>query len=339
MNVMIVRLGGIGDAVLSLAVAAAVKKARPESAITMLSGGRATPVFDHHPDVQRAKAATGSEPLRELIELFRDAVDAAVFLMPYRRLMWASFLARVPLRVATGYRWHSLLANRRVYQHRKHFTKHEAEYNLDLLRGLGIDPGPLMPPALVVTESERREAEERMSPLPAPRIVIHPGGVTSRRWSSRRYWELAKRMAGRGIGVVLTGSAEERAVLHAEVPEARQEKSGILNVMGRLTLRQLMGLVSGVRALVSGSTGPAHIAAALGVPTVSLFDPRRLSAPIRWRPLGTGVLLQPAVPECPKCVFESCPYWDCLDRITVDEVDERLSEVIRTPAPLRVMRV
>jgi heptosyltransferase-2 len=339
MNVMIIRLGGIGDAVLSLSVAAAVRKAWPGSHITMLTGERAAPLFDHHPDVQRVKAATGNEPLRELVGLFRDAVDAAVFLMPYRRLMWASFLARVPIRVATGYRWHSLLANRRVYQHRKHFTKHEAEYNLDLLQGLGINPGPLIPPTLVATESERHEAVARLSRLPAVRIAVHPGGVTSRRWSSRRYWELACRMAGQGVGVVLTGSEEERAVLHDEIPDARREAGGILNLMGQLTLRQLMGVIAGARAVVSGSTGPAHIAAGLGVPTVSLFDPRRLSAPVRWRPLGSGVVLQPAVPECPKCVYEACPYWDCLDRITVDHVAGRLDEVIRSPKPLTVIRV
>jgi heptosyltransferase-2 len=339
MNVLLVRPDGIGDEILCLPVATALRRLMPDARITFLSTQYAAPILDHHPDLDAVWTVTGRESLSDLVTLFRRGVEAAVFLKPFRRLLWAAFLARVPLRVSTGYRWYSLLANRRVYQHRKHFTKHEAEYNLDLLRGLGFDPGPLIPPALVVTESERREAEERLSTLPAPRIVIHPGGVTSRLWSSRRYWELAKRMAGRGVGVVLTGSAVERAVLNEEVPESRQDMSGILNVMGQLRLRQLMGLVSGVRALVSGATGPAHIAAALGVPAVSLFDPRRLNAPIRWRPLGTGVLLQPAVPECPKCVFESCQYWDCLDRITVDEVDERLSEVIRTPMPLRVMRV
>jgi heptosyltransferase-2 len=339
MNVMVVRLGGIGDGVLSLSVAAAIRKAFPESRVTMLSGEHAAPLFEHHPDVQRVKTARGDERIRDLIGLFRDTVDAAVFLMPYRRLMWAAFLARVPIRVSTVYRWHSVLANRRIYQHRKHFTKHEAEYNLDLLRGLGIDPGPLVPPVLVLTEPERHAGETRISVVSSPRIVIHPGGVTSRRWSSRRYWELARRMAGEGIGVVLTGSAEERAVLIEEVPEARHGMRGILNLMGQLTLRQLMGVVASVRAVVSGSTGPAHLAAALGVPTVSLFDPRRLSAPIRWRPLGNGVVLQPAVPACPKCVFEACPYWDCLDRITADHIVEQLQRVLNNPPPLSVLHL
>jgi heptosyltransferase-2 len=100
-----------------------------------------------------------------------------------------------------------------------------------------------------------------------------------------------------------------------------------------------MGVVAGVRAVVSGSTGPAHIAAALGVAVVSLFDPRRLSSPVRWRPLGDGVLLQPAVPECPRCVFEACPYWDCLDRMTVEHVAGQVADVTRAPHPLRVIHV
>ena len=68
MNVMIVRLGGIGDAILALPVAAAVRKSFPGSRITMLCGERAGPVFEQHPDVQIVKTATGHERLRELIE-------------------------------------------------------------------------------------------------------------------------------------------------------------------------------------------------------------------------------------------------------------------------------
>lgn len=339
MNVTIVRLGGIGDAVLALPVATAVRAACSGARISMLVAESAAPIFDGHPDVQRVKTATGNERLRDLIGLFRDEVDAVVFLMPYRRLMWAAWLAGVRIRVATGYRLHSILANRRVYQHRKYFTKHESEYNLDLLRGLGIEPVSLQTPSLVLAESERRWGMDRIGLLPPRRVVVHPGGVTSRRWSSRRYWDLACRMTEQGVGIVLTGSAAEQAVLFNEVPDARRERNGIAHLMGQLQLRELMAVIAASQALVSGSTGPAHLAAALGVPTVSLFDPRGLSAPIRWRPLGNGVVLRPAVPECPKCIFEACPYWDCLDRVTVDHVAEQLNQVFQDPQPLKVVQV
>ena len=59
-----------------------------------------------------------------------------------------------------------------------------------------------------------------------------------------------------------------------------------------------MAVIATGQIVVSGSTGPAHLAAALGKFTVSIFDPRRSSLPIRWQPLGLGVLLRPDVPTC-----------------------------------------
>jgi len=84
---------------------------------------------------------------------------------------------------------------------------------------------------------------------------------------------------------------------------------------------------------------PAHIAAACGVPNISLFDPRRNNLPARWQPLGTGVVLRPEVPTCEKCIYEACPYWDCLDRITVDTVVQHVREVTSRSFPLRVVHV
>jgi heptosyltransferase-2 len=109
--------------------------------------------------------------------------------------------------------------------------------------------------------------------------------------------------------------------------------------MGRVTLRQLMAVIAASHAVVSMSTGPMHIAAALGVPTVSIFDPRRNQSPIRWQPLGTGVVLRPEVPTCEKCIYEACPYWDCLDRITVETVAERITRVLARAAPVQVADV
>jgi ADP-heptose:LPS heptosyltransferase len=88
-------------------------------------------------------------------------------------------------------------------------------------------------------------------------------------------------------------------------------------------------------------TGPMHLAAALGVPIISLFDPRRNNSPVRWQPLGRGIVLVPDVPTCEKCIYQACPYWDCLDRITVGTVVQRIRQVVppATPAMLVVGRV
>jgi ADP-heptose:LPS heptosyltransferase len=271
--------------------------------------------------------------------LFRRAVDAVVFLKPFKRLMWAAFLARVPIRVATGYRWYSVLANRRVYEHRKDFSKHETAYNVGMLAGLGLQPGIVSPPSLVLTDEERARGQEWLCGMPTPRVVLHPGGFAARRWRVEHYHSLVRELHRKGVGVVLTGSQGEADMFNQHANSDEPLPESVLNLMGQLSLRELMAVIAASHVVVSGATGPAHIAAACAVPNVSLFDPRRNNLPTRWQPLGKGVVLRPEVPTCERCIYEACPYWDCLDRLTVETVAQQVLEVTKQPAPLRIVHV
>ena len=338
MRILLVRPDGIGDQILCLPVASALRRVCPGVSIVFLSSAYAAPVFDHHGDLDEILTVTGQERLRDLVAVFRRGFDAAIFLKPFRRLMLAAWLARVPARVATGYRWYSFLANKRVYQHRSDFSQHETDYNLGLLSGLGLRSGPTIRPALVLTERERQTAGVCLSALPAKRVVLHPGGFAARRWRGEHFGRLASQLASAKLGVVLTGTAAERERFQHESP-GEGRIPGVLDLMGSLTMRQLMAVIGMSHAVVSGATGPAHIAAALDVPSVSLFDPRRNNLPTRWQPLGRGVVLRPDVPTCETCIYEACPYWDCLDRITVDQVAARVSEVVSRSEAMTVVHV
>lgn len=339
MNVLIVRPDGIGDEILSLPVASALRRQLPQSRIMFLSSAYAAPVLAHHPDLDDVLTVSGKESFGELVALFRRKIDVALFLKPFRRLIMASWWARVPQRVATGYRWYSLFANRRVYEHRSDFTKHETEYNLGLLRGLDLEPGPVARPRLRATDEERQWAARALQSLPRPLVVLHPGGFAARRWASRHYRELAQRLAAEGIGVILTGNQAEGERFREESGYAPDPAKGIHDLMGRLSVRQLMAVIAQSQVVVSGATGPAHLAAALNVATVSLFDPRRNNLPIRWAPLGKGLVLRPEVPTCEKCIYEACPYWDCLDRMTVEEVARHVFAVCQSSASMKVVHV
>lgn len=339
MKVLLVRPDGIGDEILCLPVASALRRLLPDARITFLSSEYAAPLLAHHPDLDEIWTMTGRESLHELVALFRRDVDAVVFLKPFKRLMWAAFLARVPIRVATGYRWYSVLANRRVYEHRKDFSKHEAAYNVGMLAGLGLQPGTVVPPCLVLTDEERAKGRERLRDLPGRRVVLHPGGFAARRWRIEWYHALAQELHRKGAGVVLTGSQAEAEMFNQQANNAEPLPSSVMNLMGQLSLRELMSVIAAGHAVVSGATGPAHIAAAVGVPNVSLFDPRRNNLPTRWQPLGKGVVLRPDVPTCEKCIYDACPYWDCLDRLTVETVAQQVMEVTKQSSPLRVVHV
>lgn len=337
MNVLVVRPDGIGDVILSLPVASQLKRLVPGVRIGFLTSPVVAPMLDRHPDVDYTRTIRLTDPLGRLRAAFSDGVDAAMFLKPFRRLMWAAFLARVPIRVATGFRWYSLLANRHVYDHRSEFVKHESEYNIRMLKGLGLTPLTVSRPTLNLDDAERGAGEGRWQDLPSPRIVIHPGGISARRWRSDHYRDLALGLAEKGYGVALTGSEEDR--VEFERATGGSLAGEVRNFMGQLSVRELMGVIATAHAVVSGATGPAHLAAALGTATVSLFDPRRNNLPVRWKPLGNGILLRPDVPMCEKCIGEACPYWDCLDRLTVQQVADLVAQAARTPSPLTILHL
>ena len=331
-NVLIARPDGIGDLVLSLPVATQLRRLLPGVRIGMLASPATAALLDHHPDVDYVRIVSIRAPLADLKQAMSGEINAVIFLKPFRRLMWAAWLARVPIRVATGFRWQSVLANRWTYEHRSRFEKHEAECNVEMLRGLRLVPEPVEPPSLVLTEDERRIGERRWANLSRPRVVVHPGGLTARRWRPEHYRDVIKELAGKGYGVILTGSDPERKEFVSYSEAIRAEHPQVVDLMGQLPLRELMAVLASAQVVVSVSTGPAHLAAALGVPTVTLYDPRRSNHPTRWKTLGAGVLLTPDVPMCAKCIGESCPHWDCMDRLTVARV---VAEVDQAMTPLR----
>ena len=339
MNVLIVRPDGMGDLLLSLPVASQLRQLVPGATIGFLTSPITAPILERHPDVDYVRTARITDPLRNLRAAFSGGVDAAVFLKPFRRLMWAAFLARVPIRVATGFRWYSLLANRRVFEHRSDFMRHESEYNVEMLKGLGLSPRAVSRPTLQVTEEERLAGETRWQGLPRPRVVVHPGGRSARRWRSDHFRDLAVQLAQTGYSVALTGNDSERIEFERDTLSAVTVPSGINNVMGRLSVRELMAVIANADVVVSGATGPAHLGAAVGTPVVSLFDPRKNNLPVRWKPLGRGLVLRPDVPTCNKCIGEVCPYWDCLDRVTIDHVVTAVGHAAKVPAALTVLHL
>ncbi len=339
MNVLIVRPDGIGDVLLSLPVATQLRRLVPGVTIGFLTSPTVAPLLDRHPDVDYVRTIRFTDPFKELRLAFSQGVETAIFLKPFRRLMWAAWVVGVPIRVATRYRWYSPLANRHIHEHRSDFSKHESEYNVDMLKGLGLNPQPVCPPVLTLTEAERDAGASRWSGVPSPRVVIHPGGVSARRWRREQYRDLVVTLKDRGYGVVLTGSEQERTEFGKCLPTSGVLSPGVADLMGHLSLRELMSVIASAHVVVSGATGPAHLAAALGVPTISLFDPRRNNLPVRWKPLGMGILLRPDVPTCDKCIGEVCPYWDCLDRFTVAKVTSAIARVVEAPSALTVLHL
>jgi len=163
----------------------------------------------------------------------------------------------------------------------------------------------------------------------APYAVLNPNAGSlslERRWPRSMFAELARRLAQReGLAIVLIGSGAERRYNELVVELASSPGRAPINLAGELSCSQLAALLAGAAICVSNDSGPMHLAAALGTPTVGLFGPE---TPMMYAPVGlrTRALYRP--PACSPCInvhdnkFVSCIHGlpQCLVHITSDEV-------------------
>jgi ADP-heptose:LPS heptosyltransferase len=158
-----------------------------------------------------------------------------------------------------------------------------------------------------------------------PYVVLHPGAtVPARAWSPHRCAEAVEALSAAGHRVVVTGGPDERELT------ARVAGRHALDLGGRTDLAGLAGVLAGARAVVVGNTGPAHIAAAVGTPVVSLFAPVVPAA--KWRPYRVPqVLLGDQSAACRDTRARECPVpgHPCLDSVTATDVVRAVDALVR----------
>ncbi len=153
----------------------------------------------------------------------------------------------------------------------------------------------------------------------APYVVLHPGAsVPARAPSPRRAAAIVDALVAAGRRVVVTGGGAERSITAAVAGEPRER---VLDLGGRTDLAELAGVLGRADVVVVGNTGPAHLAAAVGTPVVSLFAP---TVPVeRWRPWRVPhVLLGDQSAPCADSRARTCPVpgHPCLDGVPVAAV-------------------
>jgi ADP-heptose:LPS heptosyltransferase len=165
-----------------------------------------------------------------------------------------------------------------------------------------------------------------------PYVVLHPGtSVPARAWPAERFAEAAEALAEAGYRVVVTGAADE-TMLTATVAGARATDLG-----GRTSLAELAAVLQDAAAVVVGNTGPAHLAAAVGTPVVSLFAPTVPAE--RWAPYRVPtVLLGDQHAACRGTRVTTCPFpgHPCLGSVTPHDVLCAVEKLCGSGTPLTV---
>jgi ADP-heptose:LPS heptosyltransferase len=184
---------------------------------------------------------------------------------------------------------------------------HEVERALSLARVAGFPAAPGDDGRLAIRHAPPTRRRDRAVPL----VVVHPGAsVTARAWDPDRHRALARHLVRSGIDVAVTGGpAEAELVAYVAAGDPR-----VRDLAGATRIDDLAALLQEASVLVSGNTGPAHLAAAVGTPVVSLYAPTVPA--VRWRPWRVEhVLLGDQSAPCAGCRARVCPVpgHPCLD--------------------------
>ncbi|MCB0790734.1 MAG: glycosyltransferase family 9 protein [Flavobacteriales bacterium] len=315
---------------LTLPMAGYLKQCHPGTRITFIGRTYTRPILGHCDHVDNIITLDELDHEGEAAAVARWKAlqaDAIVHVFPKRRVAnWAK-RAGVPLRIGTSHRWwHWTTCNARVDLGRRRSALHEAQLNIRLLAPLGIDRMPglselaglygLQPPAPDGTVGALLRPERT-------HVVLHPGSRGSAvEWGLDRYAELIRSLDPERYQVLITGTSSEADDYRRELPV---DLPHVTDTGGKLTLERLLSLIAASQVLVAASTGPLHIAAAVGIRAIGLYVPRRPIHPGRWAPLGRDAHALVADPDCPQCATgRPC---DCIRRIRPEQV-RRLIEAV-----------
>jgi ADP-heptose:LPS heptosyltransferase len=284
---LIARIDRIGDVVLSTPLPREIKKKYPNSFVAVLVRQYTKDIYKNNPHVDAV--ITYDNPDRSekkfwnLVSEIRKYHFTHVFmLLPQEKLNYVIFFSGIPYRVGVGHKLYQFLTFTKYVDRKKYIPlRHEADYCLDMIRKVNADVKDLSP-EIYLNEDEHIESVKLKSSIRWKNkilIGIHTtSGNSSPNLSVKVYRDLIKILAG--------NSNYQVFVTDLNPPEEIKQLPNVEYIFNNEGLRKDIIRFSILDLLISSSTGPMHICAALKVPTFSIFCPLPACSPKLWGPLG-----------------------------------------------------
>ncbi|MFN2501723.1 MAG: lipopolysaccharide heptosyltransferase II [Pyrinomonadaceae bacterium] len=326
----------IGDAVMSIPALRQIRRIFPDAAVTLLTRSWAVAIFD---DVDFIDELVTFDPAKSRLTdvirnarfLTHDGYDLAILFPNSFEAALTAYLARIPRRIGYNKDLRGLLLTDSVPVPEWKNRRHEVLYYLNLVceverRMIGQETVLNSKPDLSLSISDRHLAVagylltdlRRSDGNPVVALGVGSTNSRAKRWPAPSYARLGIRLqTDANATVVLVGSKDEVEVAY-EVSKLMPHPP--INLVGKTDLVQAMGVLDRVDLLVANDMGLAHIAAALGTKTLTIFGPTNADT---TRPFPEGAEVLRANVECSPCMLRNCPIdHRCMTEITVDAVFE-----------------
>jgi lipopolysaccharide heptosyltransferase II len=327
-TILLIRPGGIGDAVLLIPAINVLRATYPDAAIDVLAEKRNSAVFRLSPHIRHIFCY--DQPV-ELFRALRTTYDMVIDTEQWHRLSAViARMTRAP--VLIGYATNE---RSRLFTHPTPYS--QDDYEIDsffrLLEPLGIKPSEVSRPFLAVPGKATERGDTLLGEIKGrSSITIFPGAsIRERQWGADKFGKVAEMLAALGVAVVVVGGGDDKG--QGEVIVACGTG---LNLAGRTSLSETAAVIQKSALLLSGDSGVLHIAVGLGVPTVSLFGPGRAR---KWAPRGERhMVIDKGLPCSPCTTFGTTPPCpvdaQCMNDITVDEVFNAVTVLLRRLATI-----
>ncbi len=335
-NILIVRNDRIGDVVLSLPLAGLIKKHFPDCKITFLLRNYTKDIANGHPNIDKViilKEDNGRIPVwKNVNQLKKGSFDASIIVYPTFITALIIYLARVKFRVGSGYRWYSFLFNKKVFEHRKYAEKHELEYNVNLLKVFGIEESISTKNVFFdihINKTSMEKVDKILTDsgveFEKKIIIVHPGsGGSAIDLPIEKFSVLVNNLSLLDeANIIITGNEDEKNIC-----STISANTNAIDLSGKFNLSEIICLISLSEIFISNSTGPIHIAAALGISTVGFYPKIRACSPERWGPYTQNkVIFTPEI-ECNDCTREQCERLNCMNSIDIENVTKEVTKLI-----------
>lgn len=336
-RICLIKPSALGDVVQTLPLLPVLKAVYPDAEISWVVSRELRGLIDGHPDLAEVipfhRKGSAGDWLSLFGTLMAGRFDLTIDLQGLLRsaaMTWATDAA-VRVGMETAREGAHLSVNCTIPDSSRQVPAHARYWRLAEVLGQGHRSQRAQ---IVVSQDDEAWAEEQVSDLPGPVLAVHPGARwETKRWPVEKFAELtARAVRSWGAGVLILGSPAERpdADELARQLSRLEPSASIRNLAGRSTLKQLTALLQRADLAISNDSGPMHLAAGLGVPTLGIFT---CTSSVLSGPPGPLHELVSTQVACAASYRKVCPNAGeqrmcCLQELAVERVWQGLQRLV-----------
>ncbi len=306
-RILISRTDSIGDVMLTLPLCGIIKSHDTNTELVFLGRTYTRPVIDCCGHISEFVDWSVLEKLdeSEQVEFFRNLkLDIVIHVFPNKTIARVAKLAGINKRIGTtGRIYHWLYCNDLVLLSRRNSVLHEAQLNIRLAKNIigntNYEWNNLKDYYGFSAPEISDSAVSNLIDINKYNLILHPKSKGSaREWPLSKYKSLVESLPEDQYTIFISGTPEEGILLKDWLETL---PTRVYNITGKLSLTGFISFISKADGLIAASTGPLHIAAALGRFALGLYPPIRPMDPLRWAPLGSNAHYLVLDKKCSAC--------------------------------------